>query len=40
MMLFEIGGKNKKPGNTYLALDEIDIGNKKTIPLYLFGFLY
>ncbi len=43
---FEIGGKSKKLGqldspiNGYLILDDISIGNKNTIPLYLFGFLY
>lgn len=43
--IFEIGGKNKtfsqlkgkKQG--YLIKDDILIGNSKTIPLYLFGFL-
>lgn len=39
-MPFEIGGKNKKAGNALLALDEIEIGSQKIIPLYLFGFLY
>ena len=43
---FEIGGKSKKSGqldpkaNGYLVLDDITIGNKNKIPLYLFGFLY
>lgn len=44
--IFEIGGKNKDRKqikdikNSYLALDNIIIGSKNTIPLYLFGFLY
>jgi predicted AAA+ superfamily ATPase len=42
----EIGGKNKKIEqirdipNSFLALDDIEIGFQQTIPLYLFGFLY
>jgi predicted AAA+ superfamily ATPase len=43
---FEIGGKNK-PGrqltgvsDAFLALDNIEIGNRNEIPLWLFGFLY
>ncbi len=46
-LIFEIGGagKTKKQiqdlGNdAYLALDNIEIGFGKRIPLYLFGFLY
>jgi len=44
--IFEVGGKNKGAGNLknlpdiYLALDNIEIGFGKTIPLWLFGFLY
>lgn len=44
--LFEIGGKNKSFAQikdesiAYLALDDIEIGFNKKIPLYLFGFLY
>lgn len=44
--IFEIGGKNKDftqikdDPNAYLALDEIEIGFGRKIPLYLFGFLY
>jgi predicted AAA+ superfamily ATPase len=44
--LFEIGGKNKTFSqiknieNSYLALDNIEIGTKTKIPLWLFGFLY
>lgn len=43
---YEIGGKSKKlvqldpQKNGYRILDDISIGNKNTIPLYLFGFLY
>jgi predicted AAA+ superfamily ATPase len=44
--IFEIGGKNKGSlsikGKTksFLALDDLEIGFKNRIPLYLFGFLY
>lgn len=44
--IFEIGGKNKKTTqihneeNAFLAIDDIDIGFAKKIPLYMFGFLY
>lgn len=43
--IFEIGGKNKtiaqlRGEEGYLVKDDILIGDKKTIPLYLFGFLY
>lgn len=43
---FEIGGKNKKTKqiseleNAYIAADNLEFGYKKTIPLWLFGFLY
>jgi uncharacterized protein len=44
--LFEIGGKNKdfsqiknRP-NSYLAIDDIELGSEKKIPLWLLGFLY
>ena len=42
--IFEIGGKNKdssqiKDGG-YLILDDIEIGSKRKIPMWLFGFLY
>lgn len=43
---FEIGGKNKTRSqlkdhsNAYLVMDDIQIGHKNTIPLYLFGLLY
>ena len=42
--LFEIGGKSKttaqlKGKEGYLVKDGILMGDKKTIPLYLFGFL-
>ncbi len=45
-MIFEIGGKNKTKSqisghkNAYLVKDDIVTGLGKTIPLYLFGFLY
>jgi uncharacterized protein len=44
--IIEIGGKNKKiesrndSGKTIYALDNIEIGSKNKIPLWLFGFLY
>ncbi|MCX6328784.1 MAG: AAA family ATPase, partial [Bacteroidia bacterium] len=44
--IFEIGGKNKTTkqvkgiANLYLALDNIESGNRNEIPLWLFGFLY
>lgn len=43
---FEIGGKSKNSAiiremkGGYIVKDDILIGSKKTIPLYLFGFLY
>lgn len=43
--IFEVGGKNKKEKqiknlpNAFLALDDIEIGHKNTIPLWLLGFL-
>ena len=43
---FEIGGKNKSYKqikdikNSYIAADDIEIGFKNKIPLWLFGFLY
>ncbi len=43
---FEIGGANKTHhqitgiDNAYLSVDDIEIGFGKTIPLWLFGFLY
>jgi predicted AAA+ superfamily ATPase len=42
----EVGGKNKGHEqimgikNAYLALDNIEYGNRNEIPLWLFGFLY
>ena len=46
-IVFEIGdpGKTKKQiknikGDAYLVKDNMSIGSKKEIPLYLFGFLY
>ena len=44
--LFEIGGRDKEPSelenmaDAYLALDDIEVGLGKRIPLWLFGFLY
>ncbi len=44
--LFEIGGKNKgfsqikNIDESYLVLDDIEIGEGSKIPLWLFGFLY
>lgn len=44
--IFEVGGKKKDFNqiknlpNTYLALDQIEMGVKNKIPLWLFGFLY
>lgn len=43
---FEIGGKNKQPNQLkgvqegYLAVDDIESGAGRKIPLWLFGFLY
>lgn len=43
---FEIGGKKKGFGqitnipDSFLALDDIEIGIGNKIPLWLFGFLY
>jgi predicted AAA+ superfamily ATPase len=44
--IFEIGGKNKNKhqiqniSNSFLAVDDIEIGFNNKIPLWLFGFLY
>lgn len=44
--IFEIGGKNKDFNqiknieNSFLALDDIEYGYNKKIPLWIFGFLY
>ena len=44
--IFEIGGKNKTSKqikgieNSYVVVDDIEIGHKNKIPLWLFGFLY
>ncbi len=44
--VFEVGGKKKdfdqikNQKNSYLALDNIEIGIDRKIPLWLFGFLY
>jgi len=43
---FEIGGPSKDSGQLkssadgFLAMDEMEIGFAKKIPLWLFGFLY
>ena len=43
---FEVGGKNKDAKqikgieNSFIVSDDIEIGFKNKIPLYLFGFLY
>lgn len=45
-IIVEIGGKSKTfkqikdIPNSYLILDDIEIGSKRIIPLWLFGFLY
>jgi uncharacterized protein len=45
-LIFEVGGAHKtftqiaNTENSYLALDEIAVGNRNKIPLWLFGFLY
>jgi predicted AAA+ superfamily ATPase len=42
----EIGGRNRSPKqiagieNSYLALDDIEMGHQNRIPLWIFGFLY
>ncbi|NPA55062.1 MAG: hypothetical protein GXO40_01695, partial [Epsilonproteobacteria bacterium] len=44
--LFEIGGKNKSfkqikdIQNSFVVVDDKEIGNGNKIPLWLFGFLY
>ena len=44
--LFEVGGKNKTfeqikdVGDSFLAVDGIDIGSRNRIPLWMFGMLY
>jgi hypothetical protein len=44
--LFEVGGKGKNFDqirdipDSYLAVDNTEIGRKSRIPLWLFGFLY
>jgi hypothetical protein len=45
--VFEIGGKSKdfsqlkqEERASYLALDDIEVGSERKIPLWLFGFLY
>jgi len=46
-VLFEVGGRNKtnkqirnSSGLAFLVKDDVLTGGKRTIPLYLFGFLY
>lgn len=44
--IFEVGGKNKNTkqikgmNNAFILADDILVGSKNVIPLYLFGFLY
>ena len=44
--LFEVGGKNKTfeqikdLSDSYLAVDDIELGHKSRIPLWMFGLLY
>jgi predicted AAA+ superfamily ATPase len=44
--LFEIGGKNKtkkqikNQENSFVVIDNLEIGGERKIPLWLFGFLY
>lgn len=44
--IFEVGGKNKSSDqikdvkNSFIAADDIEYGNLKRIPLWLFGFMY
>ncbi len=38
--LFEIGGRNKTANDCFIASDDINVGFKNKIPLWLFGFLY
>jgi len=44
--IFEIGGRNKTTEqiqgikNSFIAADDIEYGNAKRIPLWLFGFMY
>jgi len=38
--LFEIGGRNKKASDCFIVSDDINVGFKNKIPLWLFGFLY
>lgn len=45
-LLFEVGGKGKDfeqikdIPNSYLAIDDLEIGNHNRIPLWMFGWLY
>jgi hypothetical protein len=45
-MVFEIGGKSKtfkqvaNQDNAWCAIDEIEVGSGRRIPLWLFGFMY
>ena len=44
--LFEVGGKNKTfeqikdIDNSYLAVDDEEIGRRNRIPLWMFGMMY
>jgi hypothetical protein len=43
---FEIGGKNKTKKqiknieNSFIVVDDVEVGGERKIPLWLFGFLY
>lgn len=45
-LVFEVGGKNKDTSqikgmdNALLALDNIEMGSGRRIPIWLFGFIY
>jgi hypothetical protein len=44
--IIEIGGKNKTKKqikdikNSYIVVDDIEVGGERKVPLWLFGFLY
>lgn len=38
--LFEIGGRNKTSNDSFIVSDDVLVGFKNKIPLWLFGFLY
>jgi len=43
---FEVGGNNKTKKqikgieNSFIVVDDVEIGGERKIPLWLFGFLY